>query len=155
MTAHVATSAPSGKDKSWFSVRLNCWQLFVSEKGEEFLPSVSLHSQRFASLESHCLFYLLLFVLHSLLLPFLHLLIDHHPHVLLQQDRKENPCVAKRHHLEFWVHEQRPTCQASSSWDSATFCLMVLRSCWVRDSFSWHTVANSLSKELNIDEHGN
>lgn len=43
------------------------------------------------------------------------------------------------------------TCQASSSWDSTTLCLMVLRSCWVSDSFSWRTMANSLSKELDVD----
>lgn len=43
------------------------------------------------------------------------------------------------------------TCQASSSWDSATLCLMVLSNCWVSDSFSWSTVANSLSNELGID----
>lgn len=42
------------------------------------------------------------------------------------------------------------TCQASSSWESATLCLMVLRSCWVSSSFSWRTVASSLSKKLNV-----
>lgn len=59
-------------------------------------------------------------------------------------------CVAKRYHLEFYILLHRPTCHASSSWDSATLCLMVLRSCWVSDSFSWRTVSNSLSKELDI-----
>lgn len=43
------------------------------------------------------------------------------------------------------------TCQASSSWDSTTLCLMVLRSCTVIDSFSCLRVINSLSKELEVD----
>lgn len=44
---------------------------------------------------------------------------------------------------------QGRTCQASNSWDSATLCLIVLSSCWVRESFSWRTEASSLSRELH------
>lgn len=49
-----------------------------------------------------------------------------------------------------WTFLALLTCQASSSWESATLCLMVLRSCWVSSSFSWRTVASSLSKELKF-----
>lgn len=59
--------------------------------------------------------------------------------------------ITQLNSAQYYIPAQRLTCHASSSWDSATLCLMVLRSCWVSVSFSCRTVASSLSKELEFN----
>lgn len=126
---------------------------FLLEKREKSFPSFSLHFQRLASLKPSALS---LFSLLSLLLFLLHLLIDHQTHVLLQQDERfrwlahYQYFLSKDMNFKLYILAHRLTCQASSSWDSTTLCWMVLRSCCVNDSFSWRTMANSLSRELYI-----
>lgn len=141
------------------TVRLNLrvfLLLYVFEKREESFPSFSLHFQRLASLESCGADFFLLAFSFPLLLPLLHLLIYHQPHVLLQAAQRFSLCGGKKVTWKHFAKRQSVvlyprtlTCQASSSWDSATLCLMVLRSCCVSDSFSCRTVTSSLSRELN------
>lgn len=85
---HVRVFAHSVKGDVCNCVRVNCVRfslLFVFEKRrEESSSSFALHSQRLASLESHRVVSLSLL---PLLLPLLHLFIDHQSHVLLRDER--------------------------------------------------------------------
>lgn len=131
------------------------WSFVFEKRGEEPSTTFSLHSQRLAPLKSHRAFCLPLSLLLPLLLSLLHLLHDHQPHVLLSQqgDAQLGLLALKPLTKPFKISPFFAcglTCQASSSWESATLCLMVLRSCWVSSSFSWRTVASSLSNVLNV-----
>lgn len=69
------------------SSEADIWSFVFEKRGEKSFPAFSLHSERLASLKSHCVFSLPLSLLLPLFLSLLHLLDDHQPHVLLKQQR--------------------------------------------------------------------
>lgn len=69
------------------------WSFVFEKRREESFAAFSLHSQRLASLKSHCVFSLPLSLLLPLLLSLLHLLDDHQPHVLLEQPGDSQLCL--------------------------------------------------------------